>query len=641
MGGETQTYHVQTIYDLTDKTSSKLGEIEKSARAAAASTSSLKQMVMGLGAVHLGAMAFGKAKTLLIDYNSSLEQSKTVIAGMLSLYTGASIDRTWDRASVSVERFQQMAAHSALTTKDLVETAQGLTRPLIQAGVKMSDIEKITFGVANASKAFGMSAPVVAMDIEQAVAGRVSVRDRFTKAMLAQKGIGLSGDQFNAKSQQERISILQKALTSPAITAMAEKQSQTMSGVMSTLEDNIQIALGKVGLPLFKAITEEIKGWNAWMEKNSGKIEEIGKSVGQGVMIAFKTIKEIGQAIYPILKELMGVIVSAMQFAAQHKDVLIGLAKAMLVYKIGQTAGSMGMGAINDMRGLGGGLGGGIKNIADAFGGLKSGTSGVASLFGTLASNLPGVIGGIAKLGIAAYTLGSFLLKDTEKEKQQKARAQAQILAAGEYENQRKELADLDARLGKYGVVGGKMNGQDLVNEDLKRWQSRAEEIRGNLSATEYKVIEEGIKSGMVTESTENGRRKLTLSHGDVEESTIKGHAAMMGQLSVIFKERALQAAQSGGNLMSSGIDMSLGQFYGMSKGIMGFYTEEISKKIESADDFDKATQANAPKQTINITIQQMSAKDPNRWLAEIDDIANRRNRAPTRPKRGWKGTPH
>lgn len=640
MAGETQTYRVETIYDITDKTSSKLGEIEKSARAAAASTASLKQMVMGLGVVNLGAMAFGKAKSLLIDYNSSLEQSKTVIAGMLTLYTGASIDRTWDRASVSVARFQQMAAKSSLTTKELVETAQGLTRPLIQVGVNMADIEKITFGVANAAKAFGMSGSVVAMDVEQALRGGVTERDRFIKSMLAQKGIELTGEQFNKKGQQERIDILKKALTSPAISAMADKQSQTMSGVLSTLEDNIQIALGKVGLPLFKAITEEVKSWNVWIDKNSGKLEEIGKSVGQGIMTAFRTIKEIGQAVYPILKELMGVIVSAMQFAAQHKDVLIGLAKAMLVYKIGQTAGNIGMGAINDVRGFGSGLGGNIKAITDSFGGLKGGTTSLVSLFGTLAQNMPGVIGGIAKLGIAAYTLGSFLLKDTEKEKQQKARAQAQILAAGEYEKQRKELADLDARLTKYGVVGGKMNGEDLVNDDLKRWQTRVDEIKANLGATEYKVIEEGIKSGMVTEENIGGRRKLTLSKGDVEESTIKGHSAMMSQLTVIFRERALRAAQAGGNLMSSGIDLSLGQFYGMSKGIIGFYTEEITKKAESAEDFDKNTQANAPKQTINITIQQMSAKDPNRWLAEIDDIANRRNRAPTRAKRGWKGTP-
>jgi len=596
MPGETQTYRVETIYDVTDRASRSLGEIEKSARAAAASTHSLKSMIMGLGALHLGSMAIGKAKSLLIDYNASLEQSKSVIAGMLTLYTGAPIDKTWDRAAISVERFQQMAKVSALTTKELVETAQGLTRPLIQVGVKMTDIEKITFGVANAAKAFGMSGSVVALDVEQALRGSVGVRDRFMNSMLAQKGIELSADQFNKMDQSKRINILQKALTSPAISQMAEKQSQTFSGVISTLEDNLSIALGKVGLPLFKAITEEIKGWNAWVDKNGSRIEEIGKSFAHGVMVAFNTIKEIAHAIFPILKEVMSVIVDVMKFAAEHKDVLVGLAKALLVYKIGQTAGRMGMGAISDIGGFAGGLGGSIKAIAESFGGLKSGSTSLVSLFGSLASNLPGVIGGLAKLSIAAYALGGFLLKDTEAEKARKAAAASHILVAGEHQKLTGEVSSIEARMRTFGVEPGQYKPEELVDPTLKKLAARREELLAGKQAAQIATIEEGIKAGMVSETFENGRRKLTLSHGDVEESTIKGHSALMGQLTEIFKEKAVQAAQAHSYTSSMGntiMDLTWGRFGGPG-GILGFFAEEVAKKMDT--DIDSGMQANALK---------------------------------------------
>lgn len=625
---EKQTYHVETIYDLTDKTSSKLGEIEKSARAAAASTHSLKTMVMGLGAVHLGAMAFGAAKKHLLDYNSSIEQSTTVIAGMLTLYTGASIDRTWDRATTSVARFQQMAKTSALTTKELVDTAQGITRPLIQVGVKMKDIEDITFGVANAAKAFGMNGAVVAMDIEQALRGGVTERDRFIKSMLAQKGVELSADQFNKLDQKKRIETLKRALTSPAITAMADKQSQTMAGVLSTLEDNIQIALGKVGLPLFKAITNEVKGWNAWIDKNSGRIEEIGKSVGNGVMKAFSVIKEIAAAVFPILKELMGVIVSAMQFAAEHKDTLVGLAKAMLVFKIGQTIGRAGMGAVSDVRGFAGGMFGNVKGIADAFGGLKTGATSITSLFGSLATNLPGVIGGLAKLSIAAYALGGFLFGKTETAKRQESEAKARTLTAEAYKKTRAEAAEMERELRSFSAGVDPLEAK-FASPALKAQQEALRQKKADLDKTQADVLEQGKKAGFVSVANEDGQRVVRMRAASGNNVEFGGHEALweankklLGQLGDVFSEK--------------------GTF---SKGSMtGMFKEAIMEaQKETAEDFDNNVTAGAQaktKQTININVQQLTAKDPNRWLAEMDDLANRRNRAPTKAKRGWKATP-
>lgn len=594
---------------------------------AATSTSSLKQMMMGLGAVHLGSMAIGKAKTLLVDYNSSLEQSKTVIAGMLSLYTGASIDRTWDRASVSVERFQEMAKKSSLTTKELVETAQGLTRPLIQVGVKMADIEKITFGVANAAKAFGMNGAVVSMDVEQAIRGGVTERDRFIKSMLAQKGIELSSDQFNKKGQAERIEILKKALTSTAIGAMADKQSQTLSGVLSTLEDNIQIALGKVGLPLFKAITEEVKSWNAWIDKNSGRLEEIGRSVGQGVMTAFTTIKEIGQAIFPILKELMGVVVSAMQFAAQHKDVLIGLAKGLMIFKIGQTIGRAGMGAINDMGGFASGMGGSFGLLKDTFGKIKSSSDPLATAFGsltTILSGAGGVIAGLGKLSLAAYALGGFLFGKTETQKKQEAAAAARTLSADAYKQTRKEVMDMERELRSFSSGTDPLEAK-FASPALRAQQDALRQKKADLEKTQADVLEQGKKAGFVSVGAEGGERVVRLRAANGTTVDYGGHEALwkaneklLGQLGDIFSEKGTFSKNS----------------------MAGMFKEAILEaNKETADEFDKNVQAKGPTQNITINVANVSAKDPNRWLADFDDMINRRNRAPTRAKRAWKTT--
>lgn len=59
--------------------------------------------------------------------------------------------------------------------------------------------------------------------------------------------------------------------------------------------------------------------------------------------------------------------------------------------------------------------------------------------------------------------------------------------------------------------------------------------------------------------------------------------------------------------------------------------------RVENVD--DKIGTATPPKQTVNINIQQVTAKDPNRWLAEMDDMVQKRTRAPTRAKRALKNT--
>jgi len=629
-----QEYKVKLVYAVEDKAGKALGEIDKAARKAAESTTTLKQMFMGLGATHLAESGFKTIKSLVLDYNSSLEDSKTVISGMLSLFTGASIDKTWDRAAISVERFQQMAAKSSLTTKELVETAQGLTRPLIQVGVKMTDIENITFGVANAAKAFGMSGAVVSMDIEQALRGGVGERDRFIKSMLAQKGIELSGDQFNAKNQAERIAILKKALTSPAITAMAEKQAGTFSGVLSTLEDNLQIALGKVGMPLFKAITEEVKSWNGWMDKNGRKMEEWGKIVGQYLVDGFKTAK------------------SAVSWIIDHADTLITIGKIWAGIKI---AGA-----------VGGGLGGSISGMIGGLGGL-----------GKLGENVTGKgflgnLGAISSVGTASYMLTTEFMKLTGASKALHEFVVGKAIVADErLTEQVKALDNAMANAhDKYKDAEGARGTAAFSNlvgaTDMKKQQLNMFQDLLRYGARYNAEMQTNSVSSATAQGLKHARDALE-GMGFDPEMGMTAIADKIGKLTVetktleYRKQLAQYATDQGLNEVLKGVtkeQLSVQQRQLITQQIMaeniaaiangrGPLTQEGIKEVIQdmatfgmLGDVDALGQAKPPQQNITINIQQMSAKDPNRWLADMDDMVARRNRSSTRAKRAFKSSP-
>lgn len=636
MASNTQSYFVQTIYETVDKSSRQVGEIARATQDASRHAQSLQGALKMLGGMVIGGQAVMKAKAAFIDYNSSIEQHKVILAGMLSMYTGAEISKSWDRAGISVERFQQMAKKSSLTTKDLVETAAGLTRPLLQAGVKMSDVEKLSFGAANAAKAFGIGGSIAAMDIEQALTSQVGMRDRFARNILSQKEVNLNADQFNALSIDKRVEALKKGLTSKAVTDMAAKQGEdTMTGVMSTLQDNLEIMAGKAGGGLFKALTEEIKSWNAWIDKNSEKLGALVDKLGAGLMKAFSIAKEIAAGVLPILKDMLGVVGSVMSFAAEHKDVLISLAKSLLVFKGAQMLGGAVLGGVGGMGGMIGGAGGPFGQIKEGFNGLKNGTGSLTAAFSnmsTLLTGAGGVLAGLGKLAITAYTLGGFLFGKTESEKRAEETRAAEILTGKQYAS---TISEMKAMRDKFVQIGvDPKENRDWVPV-YQEYRDRLFKAQADLEKTEIDLVRRGIAAGVVHEEiTGTGERKLSLTSG--------GGAAdeLLKSLELYFS-RKVQEAVMAHPLAGGGFDSSMGQFFGRNSprgGQWAYFFEKVAggKSADTDEGFESAQ----IKQTVNITIQRVMAKDPNKWLAEMEDMAAHRARAPTRAKGSWKNTP-
>ena len=109
--------------------------------------------------------------------------------GLLQMNMGGTWARNQKRANFLVQRFQKDAKASVGTTQDFVAMGGMLTGPLSRAGASIEDIANVTKGAVIASRAFGVEAEVAARDIEQALAGTLSQKDRFARALLEPMGL--------------------------------------------------------------------------------------------------------------------------------------------------------------------------------------------------------------------------------------------------------------------------------------------------------------------------------------------------------------------------------------------------------------------------------------------------------------------
>lgn len=656
MAGETTTYRVQTIFEAKDAASSAMKDIAKHAKEAAHATEGLKATLQGMGAAFVGSKIFHEAKKAIWDYNSEIEQSKTKIAGMLTMFTTADLEKSWDRATVSVDRFQEMARKSTLTTKDLVETSELLARPLLQAGLSMGQVEKMTFGVANASKAFGIRGEVAAMDIEQALSVGVHQRDRFARNLLAQKGVNLSQTQFNALSQDKKVEALEKALTSESITKLAAKQGEgTLVGVQSTLQDTMQIMMSKVGKPLFTAITNEIREWNVWLDKNSMTLEDIGHTVGQDLVRAFDAVKSVFSWIY------------------DHKDTLIEVAKAYAAFAIGSKliggAGSSVMGLIGKGTGVGGffskghyvddeknggakleGVGAAYSNVTGKLVkenmNLLTSAAAVGAALGTMLYNMDGVseaLAGMRKVGEEYVDTVDQTSRDYAN-----LRGSMNALAYA--------TREATARMHDFSGAGG-TPGAANYQGSIDFAQTKASIIQGLIRNG---FFESSVSNEMKTRILEGARDKQGNSIFDPTELTRmlgdKRHGAkdLLAELSTGASRQEYN--QAGAEYMANQawarLPDTITKQYDDQKQVMSLLLNEVLQvtpyEIGKNRDFKELTKKQIDEalghyegdlkgvkqnQTVNITIQQVSAKDPNRWLADMEDIVRAKTRNRTRSR--------
>lgn len=289
-------YDVILRYSLQDRATRGTERLGRATQQAARSAGMLDGAMSKIAAVGAGIFGAREAGKALIGFNSDLEQARVQMAGLMELNLGGEWAQNMGYANRLVSDFQTIAKQSVGTTKDFVDMSAMIVRPITAAGASMDDLRDMTKGATIAARAFNIESGEAARDIEQALMGNLTKRERFARAIL--EPAGFTTEKYNALSAKGRLDALSAALRGPAVQDMAKAQEKSWAGMTSTLEDNLQMALGKVGLPLMRQISSEVERWNHWIDDNSVKMGQMGRSLSEGLSSGFDVIKTVATFIY-------------------------------------------------------------------------------------------------------------------------------------------------------------------------------------------------------------------------------------------------------------------------------------------------------------------------------------------------------
>lgn len=312
MGTKT-TYEIELRYLLDDRAVRGAASLSRQLQAASRSSGSLDGAIKRVGASIVAYFGIREAAGALIGFNAQMDQLKIQMSAIIQLNLGGTFEGARVQAEGLVKEFQRFAVLTPVTTKDVTEFGARISAAVFGAGGGMKEFINITEQGVIASKVFGAEANYAAIELTELLQGVVNKRMRFAMQLL--HAAHVDEEHFRAMTAAERMRTIQGVLNSDAMKSAATAYSQSFAGVTSTLVDNLQILLGKVGLPLFKAITAEVMSWNQWINENERVLATWAKGFGEALHDGFKLVKDV-----------LGWIVD-------HKEVLLSVAKAWLIMK--------------------------------------------------------------------------------------------------------------------------------------------------------------------------------------------------------------------------------------------------------------------------------------------------------------------
>lgn len=606
---ETTTYRVETVYAVRDEASRGLSEIDRHADRAGKSVGGLRESLGGIGALLLGGAGIGMAKKAFIDFNSQVQDTKSQIAGMLGLASKTSFVDNIQRADVLFTNLQRRAASLPGTTQEYATMMGMITQPVINAGLGMKNLEDLTVNSVVAAKALRVEAGAAARDIDQALRGQYHSVDVFTGKLLG--SLGYAGEagraKFNAMDSAKRANELMRAIMQPQIAEMAAAQGASFTGIMSTLQDNIQQLGGRFGAPLFRVVTKEIQEWNTWLDKNSVKIDRIVENVGKHLVQGFEAVK------------------SVMAWIVDHSDILLSIGKVWMASKIA------------------GGLGG--STTLGAIGGMFSGKATGAS---------EGTIGGLLAVGTASYMLTTELMKLTGASDAllmmidpQRAKYEQLTKSMQEWDDalaeSRKALstrtgASATANYANAMGVAAIYREQAEVMKDLIR--ERITKFSGDSSTDRYskalgrlrsaKMDPEEIDKFMSGSPVE---RMAMYAQRAQRADTVGGRADQAAIIATSYFNKVVgeltesqKAAIDKDRSMQKLVEVTIRL---LSQNKIGDMDYLLARSIILGEKQDTLGQAKPNITNINIARVEVPAKDPDKWISDLDDYARSQVKAP------------
>lgn len=276
----------------------------------------LKTMVTGFIAAYGGK----KLWEMLIGSNAEMEQYTTSLEVMLG---------STEKASAMIEKMRDFAAKTPLTLDNVISSGTMLMSygvdesNLIDTMTKLGDLAS-----GNAEK----------MDRITLAYGQMLAKGKVTGEELMQmteagvplqtalaESIDVTGEEFSKMVSKGEVGIdaLNKAITELTtgdgkFAGMMEKQSQTMQGMLSTLQDNITEFFRKMGEGAFgevKSVLQDVSDQLAEWEQDG-------------------TLDEWAQNLGVLLKNLVAFMKQAISVGFRFKEVILAGAVALGTFKV-------------------------------------------------------------------------------------------------------------------------------------------------------------------------------------------------------------------------------------------------------------------------------------------------------------------
>jgi hypothetical protein len=344
----TTVYDLKVRVTLSDQASKGVAAVGRSASRSAVGIASLTKSVLRLRNILAGGLAVKVFKDNIIDAAAGVEQTQTALAGILRLQFGESLGNSVKKAGEFVRQLSQDAEKSTEPIAEYVHLGKTLLPTLARQKVGLSDIREIVSGTATAAKALGLETEEAGAQLNRAFSGKAGRGDQLTQQLLA--SVGVSQKQFNKLMQvnsKRGIEILRRGLLHPAFAEVAALQDQTFNGVVSNIKAVFQNFFVKVGGPFIKVFAVELQKVVTYFEQNQTKITQFAhdftSTLIRGLDVAAKVFS----------------------FIAEHKDLLMALAKAALITKVaGGLANTVGGFAGTSDKGLLGAVNGITKQLA-------------------------------------------------------------------------------------------------------------------------------------------------------------------------------------------------------------------------------------------------------------------------------------
>lgn len=444
----------------------------------------LKTMITGFIAAYGGK----KLWDLLIGSNAEMEQYTTSLEVMLG---------SAEKASAMIAEMREFAAKTPLTLDNVISSGTLLMgygadeSSLIDTMTKLGDLAS-----GNAEKmdritlAYGQmlaKGKVTGEELRQMAEAGVPLQ-----AALAES-IGVTGEEFSKMVSKGEVGIdaLNKAITELTtgdgkFAGMMEKQSQTMQGMLSTLQDNITEFFRKMGEGAFGEVKSALQD----VSDQLAEWEQDG------------TLDEWAQGVGVLLKNLIAFLKQAISVGLDFKEAIIAGAVALGTFKI-----AIGMGNVISATVSA------IKSFSTA---TKAATTAQAAFNAVGAAN-PYVFIGAAVLtavaGIATYAATTNNATQSTEELAQ---------AASELSDEAQKSADnaktLEEVMSKYEDTSTKVQSAAEKTQTLKDLQEQLNSAYGD--------TKEAID--LVNGSYEENIKKLqTATEAERENAKIKAQAAV------------------------------------------------------------------------------------------------------------------